>query len=647
MQADTGRPQRAGTPSGVPRGHAPRHFVWRWFLAVALSVLVPGVVEYAVSARHLEQAVLEDSVKKYSAHVGELERVLAAPVTDGYREVALHEKLRAVTHTYGTLYAGLFDLDGRRVAATSGQAHHLHPDQLRAVAASGSPQMQRDEHASPGDEHRYELRFRVDAPAGPLVLAIDTRADIVRDLVVGLRIREALGLLAMLLLSVPLSYLLGGRGLHLRQRRAEHLADTDPLTNMLSRRPFRRILERELADQRTGPVALALIDIDNFKLLNDRLGHTHGDRVLIALADACVALRASDSAFRLGGDEFAIVLPDADHETAVTAVERVRNALMASAPGVTFSCGVAVLNVNEEGSQQELWERADAALYEAKRLGRQRTITFPQVRDAVSVSTDKLDAVLGLIAADGADLTAAFQPVWDLRQGGILGHEALVRLPAGAVLNGPAEAFALAQRLGLADALDAAARTAILASVATHEWEGLLFLNVHPDALPHLDAEVLARQVIAAGLEVSDVVLEVTEHGELDDERHVRVLKRARERGFKIALDDMGAGNAGLRALTHLTFDIIKIDRDVVARLGVDPAADATFAAAKTFAARTGSWLIAEGIEDGAMLAHLLDAHGRADAPSSVAAQGYLLGRPAPAPLDARTPLRDGAPIRR
>lgn len=119
-------------------------------------------------------------------------------------------------------------------------------------------------------------------------------------------------------------------------------------------------------------------------------------------------------------------------------------------------------------------------------------------------------------------------------------------------------------------------------------------------------------------------------------------LKRARARGFKLALDDLGAGNAGLRALTHTQFDVIKLDRRVISRLGIDPAADAVVAAATAFVRNTGGWVIAEGIEDRFQLDAVLDdSTWRSTNPAMLAGLGYLLGYPAtdPQTLEARLDL--------
>ncbi|MDQ5840016.1 MAG: EAL domain-containing protein, partial [Chloroflexota bacterium] len=429
-------------------------------------------------------------------------------------------------------------------------------------------------------------------------------------------------------------YLLGGHTIYRRQRRAEMSADTDALTGVAGRRPFRPMLEATLSGAGNSPVGLALVDLDDFKEINDRFGHSHGDRVLVALGEAFTALRSSDTAFRIGGDEFAVVLPGSTDQEAAAVIERVRDSLAALVPGVTFSCGVAAAR---GVSMQELWERADAALYEAKGSGRRQTVTFQGMSTTLAVSPQKFDAVTGLLS-EGSGLSVAFQPIWDLREGRVLGHEALLRLPPGLPIDGPEQAFALAHRLGVVVALDRRARHEVLRAVRDRRWQGLLFINVHPDALRSLDVDAFATQVIAAGLRIEQVVLEVTEHADMDSPGSIRVLKQAQARGFRLALDDMGHGNAGLRALTLVRFDVVKIDRDVIVQLGTDPASDATVAAATTFVQRTGGWVIAEGIEDQRILTAVCETECQPPLIWMLAGQGYLLGQPShiPVPLDTR-----------
>ena len=616
--------------------HSRWRFVVRWTIAVSVSMVVVGLVEYQIATAQLRERSIEAALAAYTAYIPALEGALQEHSTGVERQQSIEHELDEINEAPATLKVTLFDAGGSPVA---GDAPDGTNKDVASVVATG--QATASEESDPGElgADRYEFLLPVESPRGPLVLEVDQDGAAIGGMLADLRFRKLLGLGLGVLVAVPLSYLLGGRTLHMRQRHAERSAATDALTGLAGRRPFRPALTRALATPGTAATALALVDLDDFKQVNDRLGHTYGDRVLVALADSFDSLRASDTAFRLGGDEFAVVLPDVGDEQADEVLERVRRSFALHAPQITFSCGIASADPRTDIGVQELWERADAALYEAKHRGRNQTATFSTIATHQAISVEKLDAV-SVLLADDSGLSVVFQPIWDLASRRVLGHEALLRLPAGTPVDGPQEAFALAQRLGIAAELDERARQEIFRSVGRRDWQGLLFVNVHPDSLARLDVDVLSADVRRVGLSPSDVVLEVTEHTGLDRPEPIRMLKRAQSRGFRLALDDLGQGNAGLRALTHVRFDVVKLDRQVIARLGIDPAADATVAAAITFIQQVGGWVIAEGVEDADMLDAILGNGRRQAFPApAMAGQGYLLGRPAPAPTAIDTRL--------
>ena len=217
----------------------------------------------------------------------------------------------------------------------------------------------------------------------------------------------------------------------------------------------------------------------------------------------------------------------------------------------------------------------------------------------------------------------AFQPIWDLHAGRVLAYEALTRPATHYGFAGPQEVFDTAERLGRAHDLDAICRRAILARAADLPPDALLFLNVSPQTLEHgsLAGDTLVAAVAAAGLMPERVVLEITERSLARLPAVVREARRLRGLGFRLALDDVGAGNAGLQMLSQVPVDFIKVDRGVVAQALADPTADGVLAAVVAFAGKTGSRVVAEGIETTAMLAHVGGA-------GVACAQGYLLGRP-------------------
>jgi len=335
---------------------------------VAVSILMAGLLEYVFASRQLEERTLQEASYVYAAEVAGLEKYLAEDLGADGRPQAMQAELDHLKATYGTEYVALFDATGRALVVSPRRAKThdaVDPQALRTVISSQRPLIRPD--ADEGVAGRYEFLFPVRSPDGLLVLEVDQRDAIINDLLTDLRWRKVLSLLAGLLIAVPLSYLLGGHTIYRRTRTAEVAADTDALTGVAGRRPFRPVLEAALTGAGGRPVALALIDIDNFKRVNDQLGHSYGDRVLVALAGAFTMLRASDAPFRLGGDEFAVVLPNSTDEQAVAVIERVRASLATQVPGVTFSCGIAAAR---GVFLQELWVHSSSRSRKSSLEGR-------------------------------------------------------------------------------------------------------------------------------------------------------------------------------------------------------------------------------------------------------------------------------------
>lgn len=620
----------------------------RWVFAVFAAMLVAGLIEYGVARQQIRDRALEDARRNYETLAQGLEEALM-DIDAGSRGEAIADEIRHLQYSQGTVYVALFDTAGRLIArsddqSSRGEFENVDAARFAKVLSTGETTVETEaDHAEADHEHTsargYEFLVPLRSPEGMLVLEIDQHPEIIEELVQDLGRNKLLGLLTAIGVATPLSYLFGGWSLLRRQLHAEQQADADPLTGLSGRRPFKPSLEATLSDNRHSVVTLALLDLDGFKQVNDRRGHSHGDRVLQAMADSFKELSASDTPFRLGGDEFAVIFPGSDQDQATQAISRVRAALVGSFPGVSFSAGIASSGTREPLSLTELWERGDAALYEAKRLGRHRSVSFKSMADGHTLGVEKTDELTTLVAGT-VPLNVAFQPIWDLHRGVVLAHEALLRLPEGSRISGPHEAFELAERLGIAAALDTRARSAVLAAVAGQDWEGLLFLNVHPNALPDFDLDNLVAELAVAGLEPEDIVLEVTEQAGLNHPDPIRTLRRAQDRGFRLALDDMGRSNAGLHALRLVRFDILKIDGDVVASLATDPSSVATMSAAITFVQQAGGWIVAEGIEEPAMLTMLLQ-HGSAPAAQQpvIAGQGYLLGHPKERPVGLDTHL--------
>lgn len=307
------------------------------------------------------------------------------------------------------------------------------------------------------------------------------------------------------------------------------------------------------------------MDIDAFKVINDRYGHLQGDRVLTTLARLFSKLNVENRAYRIGGDEFAIPLPRTSIEEAFATTDRLRKAIERELEGVTITIGITALTAADD-SFETLQARADSATYSGKRSGCNSVVVFDDSADDMwLVSPKKIQNLRDLIK--GARLDVAFQPIWDVERATVLAYEALARPDARFGFNGPQEAFDLAESAGRVHELDAVCRNSALAVAArTLPGDALLFLNISPQTLNHdrLDPAYFSRAVRAAGLTTDRVVIEITERSITQVGAVIAAAKELQNQGFKLALDDTGAGNSGLEILSRLTFDYVKIDRAVI-----------------------------------------------------------------------------------
>jgi diguanylate cyclase (GGDEF)-like protein len=407
-------------------------------------------------------------------------------------------------------------------------------------------------------------------------------------------------------------------------------ATRDGLTDLPNQRAFQDEFPQAVASaaRYEDSFALVLLDVDDFKLINDRNGHPHGDAILEHVAAILRDSRPGDRPYRIGGDEFALSLTHTDAEGARTVAGRLSRA-MADA-GIAVSVGASALRPGQPADT--LRAEADAALYEAKREGGDRATHFEDIRERVVVTTaEKKEAVVRLI--DEARLETLFQPIWDLDAGALLGVEALTRPDPSYGLSGPAEAFDIAQQIGRVHQLDVlCVENALRLAPELHPGV-LLFLNLSPLTLD-LDAEAeawLAPAVERAGLTPQAVVVEVTERFGGRTERVIKRLKHLREQGFKIAVDDVGTGNSGLEMLSKIHAEFVKLDRSIIAAAATEPSARAVLMAMATFARQTGAFVIAEGVEDEEILGFLRainEEHQLASDAIIQGGQGYGLGRP-------------------
>jgi len=411
----------------------------------------------------------------------------------------------------------------------------------------------------------------------------------------------------------------------------QQAALTDSLTHLGNHRAFSDDFAREIARAKRNhqALALALIDVDDFKAVNDSRGHGHGDDVLSAVGELLRTLRQEDRAYRVGGDEFALLLVETDPAAAKAVLGRLRHEAQTRLSGATLSIGY--VNLTEAQLDQEPYELADSALYEAKRGGRNTIVCFDDIGEAVNVFSPRKAEVVRRMISEQL-LSVAFQPIWDIDSTRPLAFEALARPSPDLELSGPQEAFDIAERIRQVYELDCLCIRKALESVSNLPSGATIFLNVAPVTLAHVrfDPAAFVAQLRAAGVDPHNVVIELTER-RIDDQAAIIQRSHALQGlGVRMALDDTGSGHAGLEILSKLRLDFVKIDRSLLVKAIDDKGARGVLAGIIAIARETGSYLIAEGVENRALLDFACNAHdpGNVASPGIRGVQGYLLGRP-------------------
>jgi EAL domain-containing protein (putative c-di-GMP-specific phosphodiesterase class I) len=345
------------------------------------------------------------------------------------------------------------------------------------------------------------------------------------------------------------------------------------------------------------------------------------------------ASRASDRGFRIGGDEFALLLPGADAQTATAVVQRLlAGALNADAPRpgtrpFSFSAGLSAYPT-PAGDGQRLFRQADAALYWAKKHGRTDVQAFDPLRHGAADdarSTPELAEAVIEVATRKA-VTPVYQTIFDLRTGLPVGFEGLVRPAHGSGFRDAQSLFLAAEAAQRTVELDLMCVEAVIGGATLPDAECYLAFNMSPRTLETEQFRVsdLLAILTPFGIPPSRVVLEITEREAIEDMARLRQnLERCRAAGIRIAADDVGAGNAGLRLLSEVRFDIVKIDLSLVQRGALRDSALAVLRAIRDIGRQSGAVVVAEGIEtaDQLEVVRMLDL---------VAGQGYLLDMPSP-----------------
>jgi diguanylate cyclase (GGDEF)-like protein/PAS domain S-box-containing protein len=413
----------------------------------------------------------------------------------------------------------------------------------------------------------------------------------------------------------------------------------DALTGLPNRALFVERLAEGLERRKGQPghLSVLFIDTDDFKLINDSLGHAVGDLVVKVIAQRLQeAVRDEDTVARFGGDEFVVLCPDTGSQEAglmaERLLERVSEPMEASGRSmvITASIGVATADHEAANSVEDLLANADAAMYVAKTSGKSRHVVFDSPMRARV--THRLEIVTELRQAlEAQQLVLHYQPIVAAQTNELVGVEALVRWahPERGLLV-PSDFIGVAEDSGLivpmgAQLLERAARQAVL-------WNGegrscRISVNLSPRQLADPDVIRLVSSVIESNeLDPGRLVFEMTESAAVDDlETTAARLQQLRRLGCLVGMDDFGTGYSSLSLLSRLPVDFIKIDRSFVPAVAGGPALrllEAIIGLGQTLGLRT----VAEGVETAEQAAVLRDL-------GVDMMQGFWLGRPGPAPV--------------
>ncbi|NNF64849.1 MAG: EAL domain-containing protein [Acidimicrobiia bacterium] len=402
-----------------------------------------------------------------------------------------------------------------------------------------------------------------------------------------------------------------------------HMASHDDLTGLANRVLFSDRVSHGLARnaRQRSEMAVIFIDLDDFKTINDSLGHLAGDELLRIVADRLEAsLRAADTAARLGGDEFGILLEDlAEPDDALVTVDRIlaafRLPIMLEERPVTVSAALGIAFSAPGTTTEDLLRNADTAMFRAKAAGKGRYELFePEMHQAARSRFDLKSDLEG--ALDRKEFVLHYQPIFDLEKESIVGLEALLRWQhpkRGLVM--PDAFIPLLEETGLIVQVgrwvvhEACRMAGIWQQLGSEGKQLAMSVNLsvkqfrHPDLIR--DVSVALRN---AGISASDLIMEITESVFLGDtDAALLQLDRLRELGVRLAIDDFGTGYSALSYLQRFRADIVKVDKSFVSTLDADDSERALTQGIVTLAKALGIRTVAEGVEREAQVTDLRD----------------------------------------
>lgn len=478
---------------------------------------------------------------------------------------------------------------------------------------------------SPEDIELQTKSLLLETPKIGGVVGIGVQSDLARDPIRHIVIDGILTTLLNLVGSV--------KAIYKYTQDLEFYATRDPLTSLHNQRMFKELLGYEVgrATRHKQSFSLLMLDLDNFKTVNDRYGHAYGDQFLQAFAKVLeTAVRPGDMLCRYGGDEFTIILPEATQEQAYSVAQRIRRSVekmqLRSPEGqvmrATGSIGIAVYPQHAK-DPKDLFLLADNMMYKAKRLGR-NSIAVPDDNEVAELYKEAGEKNLMVLnALEEERIVPYFQPIVDAVTGEVTIHELLMRIEMENRVVPAGEFIDIAEGIGVVHKMDYMLIEKAFEQIAEQGYTGSLFVNLSPKSL--IVNEFIGRihqLALDKGISPERIVFELTERETVSNlallEKFVLDLKLE---GFSFAIDDFGSGFSSFHYIKHFPIDVIKIEGEFIRNMLQDRKYMAFVKSIVTLAGSLGIKTIAEFIEDEAVMEKVQELgidYG----------QGYYLGRP-------------------
>ncbi|MGH1462994.1 MAG: putative bifunctional diguanylate cyclase/phosphodiesterase [Neptuniibacter sp.] len=448
------------------------------------------------------------------------------------------------------------------------------------------------------------------------------------------------------ILSTLLNVVGSVRAIYKYTKDLEYYATRDPLTNLYNQRMFWELLDYELdrADRHDYKVSLLLLDLDNFKGINDGYGHSWGDKLLAGFSEDLQNVLGNEAVVaRYGGDEFVVVLPESNPTQAAMVAEKVmltiRNHTLFYDSNtflkLTGSIGMGTYP-DHATNKKDLFMFVDNLMYRAKHSGKDQ-IARPDEDELVDYFKEMSDkTILVTKAIENKELIPAFQPIVSSKGGEIHAVEVLSRIQlSNKQLMSASEFIEIAESIGKVHLLDYIIMDKAFTQVQETGYQGLVFINLSPRSIVISDFMPTIRKLVEDhAIDKEKVVFEITER---DTVKNITMLERfvmgLKDQGFKLAIDDFGSGFSSFHYLKHLPIDYVKIEGEFIANMANDARDMAFVNSIAQLSQELNVQTVAEFVENEEVLALVSKA-------GITYAQGYHVGRPIP---DLKKVLSDHA----